>query len=140
MNETTIVMTWPDHAHLTAMVQARQNSSNVFDAKAFRRLAAELARARLVAAEDIPEHVVTMDTQATVRDLDSDEVFAFTLSWPEEADAARDRINVLAPLGMALLGCRVGQQIEWPVPGGVRRLRVEKVLFQPEHASATEAG
>ena len=56
----------------------------------------------------------------------------FTLSWPGTADPERGRINVLAPLGMALLGCRVGQAVEWPVPAGIRRLRVEAVLFQPE--------
>lgn len=139
MTETSIIMSWVDHAKLTDMVEVYRNGRKGPDAKAFERLAGELARARLVAAEDIPSDVVTMDTQAKVRDLDSDEVFAFTLSWPEQADAASARINVLAPLGMALLGCRVGQQIEWPVPNGVRRLRVEEVLFQPENGSPPEA-
>jgi len=139
MKDTSIIITWPDHAQLTAMVEARRNSRNGPDAKAFERLAGELARARLVAAQDIPPDVVTMNTKAKVRDLDSNEVFAFTLSWPEQADAANERINVLAPLGMALLGCRVGQQVEWPVPGGTRRLRIEGVLFQPENGSPPEA-
>jgi len=121
------------------MVEARPNNRNGLDAKAFERLAGELARARLVAAQDIPPDVVTMNTRAKVRDLDSDEVFAFTLSWPEQADAVNSHINVLAPLGMALLGCRVGQEVEWPVPGGTRRLRIEGVLFQPENDSPPEA-
>lgn len=134
MTETPIVMSWPDHAQLTAIVEARQNSRNSPDAKALERLASELARARLVAVQDIPPDVVTMNTRAEVRDLDLDEVFSCTLSWPEQADAANARINVLAPLGMALLGCRVGDEVEWPVPGGIRRLRIESVLFQPENS------
>ena len=139
MNDHSIIMTWPDHAQLTAMVESRRNGRHGPDAKAFERLAAELARARLVAVQDIPSDVVTMSTRAKVRDLDSDEVFSFTLSWPDQADDASDRINVLAPLGMALLGCRVGQEVEWSVPGGMRRLRVEDVLFQPENGSPPEA-
>lgn len=139
MKDNSIVITWPDHAQLTAMVEARQKNRNCHDAKAFERLAGELARARLVAAQDIPADVVTMNTMAKVRDLDSDEVFTFTLSWPEQANAAIACINVLAPLGMALLGCRVGQQVEWDVPGGFRRLRIEAVLFQPENDSPPEA-
>jgi regulator of nucleoside diphosphate kinase len=138
MTETPIIMTWPDHAQLTAMVESRRNRKNGQDGVALERLATELARARLVAAQDIPADVVTMNTRAKVRDLDSDEVFSFALSWPDQADAGLARINVLAPLGMALLGCRTGQEVEWPVPGGTRRLRVEGVL-QPESGSPPEA-
>ncbi len=139
MNNDSIMMTWPDHAQLTAMVDNRRKSKSEPDAKAFERLAEELARARLVTAQDIPPNLVTMNTKTKVRDLDSNEVFSFTLSWPHEADPASNRINVLAPLGMAILGCRVGQEVEWPVPGGTLRLRVEKILSQPENPSATEA-
>ncbi len=135
MNENTIIMTWPDHAQLTALVDARRlNPKNGFDAQAFVRLAGELARACLVTSADLPPDVVTMNSNVRVRDLDSQEVFSCTLSWPGEADAGNGRVNVLAPLGMALLGCRVGEAVEWPVPGGLRRLRVEEILFQPENA------
>ena len=133
MNEQTIIMTWPDHARLTELVEKQRYKKESFDAEAFKRLAGELARARLVASEDIPPDVVTMNSELRVRDLDSSELLTFTLSWPDTASPANGRINVLAPLGMALLGCRVGQDVEWPVPGGMRRLCVEEVLYQPEH-------
>ena len=45
------------------------------------------------------------------------------------------RISVLAPLGTALLGYRVGNEIEWDVPRGVRRLRIDAFLFEPEAAA-----
>lgn len=132
MSDNTIIMTWPDHAQLTALVEARRFSKAGLDSQAFQRLAGELARARLVASQDIPPDVVTMNSTVQVRDLDADELITCTLSKPDEADPASGRVNVLAPLGMALLGARVGQAVEWPVPGGIRRLRVESVLFQPE--------
>lgn len=138
MKEQTIIMTWPDHARLTELVERRRYQKGDFDAKAFNRLAGELARASLVASEDIPPDVVTMNSQLRVRDLDSSEVLTFTLSWPDASSPSNGLINVLAPLGMALLGCRVGQAVEWPVPGGMRRLCVEEVLYQPEHASHPE--
>jgi regulator of nucleoside diphosphate kinase len=43
---------------------------------------------------------------------------------------------VLAPIGTAMLGYRVGNMFEWPVPDGVRRLQVKNVLYQPEAAGA----
>lgn len=139
MNENSIIMTWPDHAQLTLLVESRRRNRSGMDAQALERLAGELARARLVASEDIPPDVVTMNSSARVRDLDSHEVFTCTLSWPGAADAGNGRVNVLAPLGMALLGSRVGQAVEWPVPGGLRRLRVAEVIFQPENDTPTEA-
>ena len=138
MEEQTIIMTWPDHAQLTELVERQQYEQDGPDAQAFQRLAGELARAQLVAARDIPPDVVTMNSTLRVYDLDSAEELTFTLSWPEAADPDKSRINVLAPLGMALLGCRVGQTIEWPVPAGILRLRVEAVLFQPEDGSPPE--
>jgi regulator of nucleoside diphosphate kinase len=132
MIENTITMTLTDHAQLTALIEARRHKKNELDAPAFDMLAHELARAKLVAPEDIPMNVATMNSLVLVRDLDSGKTLTVTLSWPEEADSARSRINVLAPLGMALLGLRVGQQIEWPVPEGIRKLSIENV-FQPEN-------
>ncbi len=132
MKEQPIMMTYSDHRKLAGVVEARRFDSNRFDIRAIERLAGELARAQLVESQDIPPEVVTMDSNISVRDLDSNEMLIFTLSWPDQSDAFNGRINVLAPLGMALLGCRIGQNIQWPVPCGMRRLRVEDIVFQPE--------
>lgn len=140
MNEQTIILTWPDHARLTELVERHRFKKNGFDAEAFKRLAGELTRASLVASEDIPPNVVTMNSKIRVRDLDSAEELTFTLSWPDRANPGDGLINVLAPLGMALLGCRVGEEVEWPVPGGMRRLCVDEVLFQPEKETTPTAG
>jgi regulator of nucleoside diphosphate kinase len=58
----------------------------------------------------------------------------YTLVYPDEADIDDGKLSVLAPLGIALLGTRVGQTLEFQVPAGTRRLRVEKILYQPEAA------
>jgi regulator of nucleoside diphosphate kinase len=58
----------------------------------------------------------------------------YTLVYPDEADILAGRLSVLAPLGIALLGARVGQVVEFDAPAGARRLKVEKVLYQPEGA------
>jgi regulator of nucleoside diphosphate kinase len=56
-----------------------------------------------------------------------------TLVYPADADFAHHRVSILAPLGSALLGLRVGQAIDWPVPSGqVKRFRVLAVTHQPE--------
>ena len=94
----------------------------------------ELDRAEVVAAEDVSPDVVTMHSTVRVRDLDSGRSVVYTLVFPGEADIDRQRISVLAPIGTALIGYRVGDLIEWATPGRTRRLRIEDVLFQPEAA------
>lgn len=139
MKKKPIIITWPDHARLTELVEEQNPTSLAPDARAFQQLRRELERAQLVAAKDIPADVVTMNSQVRVFDLEVGDQYIFTLAWPNQQNMSDDRINVLAPLGMALLGSRVGQEIEWPLPDGRScQLRVEEVLYQPENSHQNE--
>jgi regulator of nucleoside diphosphate kinase len=95
-------------------------------------LRAELDQARVVAPEDIPDDVVTMNSRARLRDQTTREVMTFTLVFPENASIEHNRISVLAPVGTAILGQREGDEVEWEVPAGTVHLKVTKVLYQPE--------
>jgi regulator of nucleoside diphosphate kinase len=97
-------------------------------------LEAELDRAEVVLPVDVPCDVVTMNSEVAVRDMDSNEEMTFAVVFPSDADVNRQRISILAPMGTAVLGYRVGDTIEWKVPGRRRRLKIERVLFQPEAA------
>jgi regulator of nucleoside diphosphate kinase len=65
----------------------------------------------------------------------SGDLATYTLSYPVEADLDAGKLSVLAPIGTALLGYREGDVVEWPVPGGVRVLKIERLLHQPEAAA-----
>ncbi|QBG48214.1 transcription elongation factor GreAB [Verrucomicrobia bacterium S94] len=138
MKEQIIIMTRPDYARLTRIIEEQHNRIPSTDRTAFKNLKRKLACAKRVAEHDIPPDVVTMNSEVLVfeQELGSDN--SFTLSWPDEAGISQTRINVFTPLGTALLGSRVGQEIEWPLPDRICRLRVEAVLFQPENNSACE--
>ncbi len=97
-------------------------------------LEAELSRGKLVAPTDVPPDVVTMNSRVCLIDLDTNEEMVYTLVFPNEANIAQSKISVLAPIGTAMLGYRVGDTFEWQVPDGTRRLRVKEILYQPEAA------
>jgi regulator of nucleoside diphosphate kinase len=99
-------------------------------------LIAELERAEVVLSDEIPDNVVTMNSTVVLRDLDTGESETYTLVYPNHANIARNRLSVLAPVGTAILGYQVGDVVRWRVPAGVRRLRVEEVVFQPERVGA----
>ena len=94
----------------------------------------ELTRARVVAATDVPPDVITMNSKVCLRDLDSQEELNVILVFPRDADIMQNKISVLAPIGTAMLGYRVGDIFAWNVPDGIRQLQVETILYQPEAA------
>jgi len=92
----------------------------------------ELVRATIVEPKDIPADVVTMNSKFRVRDMQTDDVVEYTLVFPHEADITQNKLSVLAPIGIGLLGYKAGDVFEWAVPNGKRVLKVEEILYQPE--------
>lgn len=80
----------------------------------------------------ISRNIVTMNSKVVLRDLESRKTKAYTLAYPSDADFNRDRISVLAPRGMAIIGRSVGDVVNVEAPSGSRRIRVEAIDFQPE--------
>lgn len=99
-----------------------------------RDLDVELRLGKVVLPAEMPRDVVTMNSRVRLTDLDSGAELVYTLVFPADADFKAGKISVLAPIGTALLGERVGAEIQWEVPAGVRRLRIEELLYQPEAA------
>ncbi len=94
----------------------------------------ELNRAESMTPQEIPDNVITMNSTFRVRNLDTNEVAVYTLVFPAEADSAKGKISILAPIGTAVLGYKIGDTIEWEVPAGRKRLKVEEIVYQPEAA------
>ena len=96
----------------------------------------ELDRATIVPSSQIPANVVTMNSRVRFKDVNSEKSFTMTLVYPKSA-GQENTVSVLAPMGSALLGLSVGQQISWPKPsGGVMTVEIEEILYQPERDGA----
>lgn len=96
------------------------------------QLDTELDRALVVPQREIPGDVVTMNSEVVYEELGSGARRTVRVVYPRDANASRGWVSVLAPIGSALLGLRVGQEIAWSMPAGVRRVRVVAVPYQPE--------
>jgi regulator of nucleoside diphosphate kinase len=128
-----IVITNTDRQRLGTLIE-KARRQGLAEARLLTDLEFELERAEAIHSEEVPDDVVTMNSTVRLRDLETDETFDYTLVYPRDADAMHDRVSVLAPVGTAIIGCRKGEVIEWPVPAGVARLEIEEVLYQPESA------
>jgi regulator of nucleoside diphosphate kinase len=126
-----IYITEPDKERLLALVE----DADAFDCRDKRQLEElrqELDRAEIVSQEAVPPDVATMNSRVHLRILDSEEEMTCSLVFPEDADIHRNKMSVLAPVGTALLGYGVGDVVEWEVPAGLIRLKIEEILYQPE--------
>ncbi len=130
---SSIVVTQFDFDRLEKLVhrlRTRDQQPRLADA-----LEDEIENAEIVEPQNMPSNVVTMNSEALVRDLATDVVERIRVVFPGAAAPDKGAVSVLAPLGLALLGTRTGDEVKWDVPGGAhRRLRVESVTYQPEAA------
>jgi regulator of nucleoside diphosphate kinase len=114
-----------DHATIMAHLKSGQAGSlfNRFDAE---ELLAELKKARLVEDDKLPGDVIRLNSTVQVRD-EKDKLVELTLVIPSIANIKERKISVMSPVGIALIGCRKGQQVVWRVPQGEKRFFIVDV-------------
>ncbi len=133
MNERTIYITEQDRSRLWHLI-TNAKYADYRGSKYVEALVGELERAVVVEPKSVPADVITMNSRVQLVDLESGEMMVYTLVFPQDADLAQGKISVLAPVGTAMLGYRVGDVFSWQVPSGERRIKVESILYQPEAA------
>lgn len=131
MEERAIYITKSDLRRLQEVVQIAKKFKYL-DHNNLKKLEQELARAMIVESTDVPPDVVTMNSKVELLDLDRNERMIFTLVFPNDADINQGKISILAPIGAAIIGYRVDDTVIWQVPAGQRRIKIQKVIYQPE--------
>ncbi len=124
MNHTPIYLSRTDYLKLRRLLATSLHSHA---GTTLRKLGEELDRAAVIDPAAVSSDVITLDATAVIEDLVTGEIEEYTLTLPEHADTDAQRISVLAPVGTALIGCRVGNIVKWPTPGGIREMKIRQV-------------
>jgi regulator of nucleoside diphosphate kinase len=98
------------------------------------KLLNELNSATIVNPNEIPGDVVTMNSVVKISFADSEKQLEFKIVYPDEANFKEKRVSIFSPVATALIGFRVGDLIEWMVPGGPTKIRIDEIIYQPESA------
>ncbi|MCL4271864.1 MAG: nucleoside diphosphate kinase regulator [Anaerolineales bacterium] len=131
MSERKIFITEYDLKRLRDLL-ADSMSTEYRNSAYLKQLDEELKRGQVVAPTEVPADVITMNSRALLLDLESNEEMEYTLVFPQDADPSAGKISILAPIGTAMLGYREGETFAWQVPDGLRKIKVIKIIFQPE--------
>ena len=128
MDHAPIYISRDDHAKLRLLLTTALHSKTT---TSLQRLREELDRAVVLDPSAIPADIVTLDSKVTFEDLGTNEAEEYSITLPERANAEAQRLSILAPIGIALIGCRVGDVVNWSTPGGTRQLKIHEVT-QPD--------
>lgn len=92
-----------------------------------RDLEAILSRAEIVETSERAGVVVQLGDTVVLRDSASGQVLRYTIVGPGEVDFRNGKISAESPVGKAVMGRTVGDEIEVVAPAGTRRFRIESV-------------
>ena len=109
-------------------------AGNVYSVNDIEKLISELNRAKIMEPMQIPGDIITMHSIVKVKYIDNNKDFTLQLVYPEEANIKENKISIFAPIGIALLGYKKGDIINWRTPGGNVKIKIEDILYQPEAA------
>ena len=126
-----IKITELDYVRLCKLINSVRDKKFI-EFKNIEVLASEIKRAEKVDSKKITSEFVTMNSMIEVADLDSNKLMILKLVYPNDADFKKGNISILSPLGIALLGYRAKDTIAFEVPKGVKKIRIIKILYQPE--------
>jgi regulator of nucleoside diphosphate kinase len=131
-SKADLVISSFDKQRLMRLLSSAETSAE--DRAELEDLTHEIERGAEVQPQDIPPDVVTMNSCVRVTDLEAGTTHTYTIVFPADADYEKGKISILAPLGTALLGYRIGDVVNWHMPGGTRQLRIDALIYQPEAA------
>jgi regulator of nucleoside diphosphate kinase len=128
-----IVLTRPDFTRISRSIELARASKSISPAEA-EQLLSELGNAQIVAPEDVPADVVTMNSIVRLLFPGNKRTVEFQIVYPEQASLKDNKISIFSPIATALIGYKAGDEVEWVVPGGLTRIRIEEIIYQPEAA------
>ena len=90
-------------------------------------LETKLRYAKVIDESEIDTEIVQVGNIVEVLDVEFDEKIEYTLVGSTEVDLASNKISNESPMGMAMLGKRVKDVVEFEAPSGTVKLKILKI-------------
>ncbi len=87
----------------------------------------QLKHAKQLTRKNLPLDVVTIDAKVTVKNLESNEEEEYTFVPPLRAKRRNNTLSILSPIGLALVGCKVGDEVNWDIDESIRKMQILNV-------------
>jgi transcription elongation factor GreA len=91
-----------------------------------------LAMANIITIKGLNTDKVVFGCTVRLQDIDSGEEIKYQLLGPYESDINQNKISVTSPIGKALIGKKIGSEINVQTPGGTRNFELIDISIEEE--------
>ncbi|MNY26467.1 Regulator of nucleoside diphosphate kinase [compost metagenome] len=88
------------------------------------KLEDELKNAKIYKESELPVDVICLNSEIELLEVDNEKKMKIKLVLPNEADMKTQKVSVLAPIGIALIGYRKGDMVDWEMPNGLKKFQI----------------
>ena len=128
-----VTLTKNDYTRIYKAITDAKNSKTINSNEA-EKLLSELSKAEIVTSEKIDKDVVTMNSEVKLFFENTQKEQSFKIVYPQDANLKENKISIFSPIATALIGYKIGDEIEWIVPGGMTKIKIVELIYQPEAA------
>ena len=128
-----VTLTKNDYTRIYKAITDAKNSKTINSNEA-EKLLSELSKAEIVSSEKIDKDVVTMNSEVKLFFENTQKEQSFKIVYPQDANLKENKISIFSPIATALIGYKIGGEIEWIVPGGMTKIKIVDLIYQPEAA------
>lgn len=103
-----LIISESDYEKLSRLVeQSRSEATEALDK--------ELLKADVFPDTLMPDNIVSLYSKTHFKDVNTGNKRIVTIVMPWESNVTEMRISILSPVGIAIIGARVGSVIDWPL-------------------------
>jgi regulator of nucleoside diphosphate kinase len=128
-----VTLTKNDYTRIYKAITDAKNSKTINSNEA-EKLLSEISKAEIVPSEKIDKDVVTMNSEVKLFFENTQKEQSFKIVYPQDANLKENKISIFSPIATALIGYKIGDEIEWIVPGGMTKIKIVDLIYQPEAA------
>lgn len=108
------------------LIASKVDRDDVVRRSSVGKLASELAGAQTLTEPEMPQDIVRLNSVVTIRAAQNREQ-TFKIVLPAQSDISRQRLSLLAPMGLALFGYAESDEVTWEFPSGVQQIQIVSV-------------
>lgn len=134
----TFKMMKPDYSGLNNVIERTKKSKNE-SLLNLPILKNEMSKAKVSNPTKIKKDFVTVNSLVEILDLDTNKKLELRLVYSKDANLTKGDASLFSPLGRALIGCKEGNIIYFNAPSGKKKIKLIKIIYQPETAEGFDA-
>lgn len=127
----TLIINKNDYAKIFQCISSAKQDGSIKAAEA-EQLSKELKSAKLVDPQNVPADVITMNSVVKFHFANTKTQTEIKLVYPSQANIKEKKISIFSAVAIALIGYKVGDEIDWQLPSGSTKIVIDQIVYQPE--------